>query len=255
VIGALVILWSLADEYAEANGRLPGYTKEDLDRETELPGFCDALPPDWFEIKDGVIYLPNYQQHNGDTAKRRAENTARQQRLRARQNLSRNLSRGSRDKSATREEKRREDNTSCSEPAKPASEPQLCDRVILTFPTAGTPKEWHLTEAKVQEWAEAYPGVDVQAECRKALQWCRDNPKRKKTADGMTRFLNTWLSKAQNQGAGVGRQDPKNNQPTEAERMAKTLRDREQAQREEEAAVASGGGQVFSELRGKGGAQ
>jgi len=66
-------------------------------------------------------------------------------------------------------------------------------KTLLTFPTNGTPKLWHLTEKQVSEWNELYPGVDVLAECRKALAWVKSN--RKKTARGMKRFLNGWMGR------------------------------------------------------------
>lgn len=88
-----------------------------------------------------------------------------------------------------------------SEPDKPASEPPL-----VIFPVVapeGRPKTWGLTVAKVTEYQQTYTGVDVLAECRKALQWCRDNPSKRKTAKGMPAFLNRWLEKAQNSGGGT----------------------------------------------------
>lgn len=89
VRGALVTLWCLADEYAEADGRLPGYTPDDIDAECELPGFCRALPPDWMRVDGDSVYLPNYQEHNGTTAKKRAEGKSRQRRHRSVTDLSR----------------------------------------------------------------------------------------------------------------------------------------------------------------------
>jgi hypothetical protein len=88
--------------------------------------------------------------------------------------------------------------SSCSEPEKPAPEPPF-----LTFPCTGQPndpKTWELTRAKMEEYRQSFPAVDVEAECRKARQWCIDNPRRQKTARGMPRFLNGWLSKEQDRG-------------------------------------------------------
>ena len=66
---------------------------------------------------------------------------------------------------------------------------------FLTFPTTGRgPKTWILTEAHTTELAESYPGLDVFAEARKALAWCRANPTRRKTAGGMPKFLVSWLN-------------------------------------------------------------
>ncbi len=54
--------------------------------------------------------------------------------------------------------------------------------------------------SKVSEYRATFPGLDVEGECRKALQWTRDNPTRRKTARGMPKFLFGWLERAQNGG-------------------------------------------------------
>ena len=89
---------------------------------------------------------------------------------------------------------------SCSETASLFSEQQEeASPSFLEFPTKGKGKKsWHLTAAKVAEYVEAFPGVDVPFECRRALQWCRDNPQNQKTPGGMPAFLNRWLTKEQN---------------------------------------------------------
>lgn len=71
---------------------------------------------------------------------------------------------------------------------------------LLTFPTRGKSRTWDLTEEQVIEWAGLYDGIDVVAECKKALAWCSANPKRTKTADGMPAFLVNWLNKEANSG-------------------------------------------------------
>lgn len=71
--------------------------------------------------------------------------------------------------------------------------------VVLLFPCVGQVKEWQLRESKLSEWNESYSGaVDVLSECRKARQWLMDNPARRKTANGMPRFLGAWISRAVN---------------------------------------------------------
>ena len=91
---------------------------------------------------------------------------------------------------------------SCSEPGQSGSKPATADDpIVLTFPTVGSgPKEWHLRQSKLAEYVKSYPGIDVLAECRQALQWTRDNPTRRKTARGMTGFLNRWLNRSQDSG-------------------------------------------------------
>jgi len=93
---------------------------------------------------------------------------------------------------------------SCSEPSPKASKPEPVE-VAMEFPVVGGKSPmWPLARSKLAEWAETFPGVSVEAECRKARQWCIDNPTRRKTAGGMTKFLNAWLSKAQNNGRSSG---------------------------------------------------
>lgn len=76
---------------------------------------------------------------------------------------------------------------------------------FLTFPTVGQAQGWTLSEAQVAEWASLYPGLDVAAECRKALAWLKANTGRQKTAKGMPRFLVSWLTRSTDR-AGATRQ-------------------------------------------------
>lgn len=104
---------------------------------------------------------------------------------------------------------------SCGEPKPngPASPP---DPVFLEFPTVGDSKTWDLRESKLAEYRRSFPGLDVPSEMRGALQWARDNQTKRKTASGMTRFLNNWLTTAQNRpknflpGLGRGVRPPVN---------------------------------------------
>lgn len=72
---------------------------------------------------------------------------------------------------------------------------------FLTYPVVG-PKghSWLLSDAQVSEWAALFPGLDVSAECRKALAWLQANPLKRKTANGMPRFLAAWLTRATDRG-------------------------------------------------------
>lgn len=102
-------------------------------------------------------------------------------------------------------EKRREEKSkdtpigvSCTEPPKTCLKPQV---VVMTFPCVGRDhQEWRLTESKIAEYQESFPGIDVLAHCRNARQWCIDNPKKQKTFSGMPAFLSRWLAKEQNRG-------------------------------------------------------
>ena len=101
-------------------------------------------------------------------------------------------------------------NNSCSELAAPASKPAPSDRSPV-FNCAGNRKQWQATDEQIDGWIEAYPAVDVLAEMKRAKVWIDSNPVKKKTASGMARYINAWLSKSQNNPDSVsanGRYDP-----------------------------------------------
>lgn len=77
IIGALVTLWSLADEQCDEHGSMFGWSAEDLDREIGIENFCKSLPPCWIDLSGEFVKLPEYQEHNGSTAKKRALNQKR----------------------------------------------------------------------------------------------------------------------------------------------------------------------------------
>lgn len=108
MLGAIATLWCLADEHADADGVLTGYTADAIDAEVGVPGFCEALPSEWIDLSGQWVKLPEYQEHNGTTGKSRAQATKRKRKERAVTNVA-DSSRHERDTSVTREEKRRED--------------------------------------------------------------------------------------------------------------------------------------------------
>lgn len=65
----------------------------------------------------------------------------------------------------------------------------------FSFPLRGE-GQWGLTAGKLKELEEAFPDKNVTTEIAKAKQWLIDNPTRRKTHKGMSRFLNNWLERA-----------------------------------------------------------
>jgi hypothetical protein len=95
----------------------------------------------------------------------------------------------------------------CTEPPQAAAS---VPAAVLEFPVCaknGAPKVWPLTSTKVAEYGATFPAVDVLAESRRALQWVRDNPTKKKTAKGMPAFLHRWFGRVQDQGGTHGREN------------------------------------------------
>ena len=62
--------------------------------------------------------------------------------------------------------------------------------------------EFPVPASLASEYAAAYPGVDVAGELAQVRAWCLSNPRKRKTKNGIRRFLNSWLDRAQNQVGG-----------------------------------------------------
>lgn len=110
VIGGLHAVWSVFDTHS-ADGKLEGYTPEMLDHVIGWEGFSNAMiSVGWLDF-DGAqtIALPEFDEHNGKSGKRRAEDQKRKRNARSDPNFVRNLSANAADENGTREEKRRED--------------------------------------------------------------------------------------------------------------------------------------------------
>lgn len=104
VVGALHAIWSLADEQTE-DGKLDAYTFASLDEMIGWPGFCEAAASvGWLSQDENGVSFPRFEEHNGATAKRRAQESDRKKRVRM---LSAQTSASDADKKRTREEKRR----------------------------------------------------------------------------------------------------------------------------------------------------
>jgi hypothetical protein len=72
------------------------------------------------------------------------------------------------------------------------------------FPTKpgakGKETSWRCPKKLFDAFVEGYPGVDIEAELRKAYAWCVANQSEQKTARGMPGFLNRWISSSVNRG-------------------------------------------------------
>jgi hypothetical protein len=69
--------------------------------------------------------------------------------------------------------------------------------VAVSLPCCGSARSYGVTLAQIASLQIAYPGVDVLAEVHKARAWLESNPSRRKTHGGVARFLNAWMSRAQ----------------------------------------------------------
>jgi hypothetical protein len=109
VVGGLHAVWCLFDVHSE-DGILDGYTTEALDDLIGFAGFSDALVSvGWLESAEDHLVIPRFDEHNGQSAKRRAQETQRKREARS-------VSAYDADKLRTREEKRREEIEKKEEP-------------------------------------------------------------------------------------------------------------------------------------------
>lgn len=85
-----------------------------------------------------------------------------------------------------------------AKPSEPPAEPP-----VITIPTnryAKEREEYPVTQAQVDSWQETYPAVDVLQKLKALRQWSIDNPRKRKTKSGMTRFLGGRLAADQDKG-------------------------------------------------------
>jgi len=72
-VGMLVRLWSYADMHS-TDGLLPLVSPKAVDELVGQGGFSAALQQlDWLQVSDNGVMLPRYGEHNGQTAKHRAQ--------------------------------------------------------------------------------------------------------------------------------------------------------------------------------------
>lgn len=92
------------------------------------------------------------------------------------------------------------------EPIAPTAIAVPAAKLVCTLPlNDGT--DHNVFEPDVQTWIPLYPAVDVRQELRSLKGWLLGNPKLRKTKTGIARFINSWLSRAQNEakpGASYG---------------------------------------------------
>jgi hypothetical protein len=72
LLGALVQLWLQADEHIRDDDTMRA-TSDDIDHLVGIKHFADQMPADWLQIIDSDnVHLPDFLEHNGSSAKKRA---------------------------------------------------------------------------------------------------------------------------------------------------------------------------------------
>lgn len=134
-VGALMSVWCLFDAHSE-DGRLDGYTTETLDMHLRWPGFSESMiGVGWLEFDGESLVLPRFDAHNGQSAKRRAQEADRKREARK-------ASAEDADKKRTREEKRREDISPSLRSGEAPAKPARFDPLSLELPTSVPADAW-----------------------------------------------------------------------------------------------------------------
>lgn len=100
-------------------------------------------------------------------------------------------------------------NTTCPEQTSFASEPD-----------AGLPplilkdgSRFHISENHLNEFVDAYPGVDVREQIMKMSQWLKVNPTKRKTKNGIMRFINSWIARSERETINASQSSTKISMP------------------------------------------
>jgi hypothetical protein len=156
VVGGLHAVWSIFDEQSP-DGVLEGYTAAIMDEEIGWKGFTAAMTAiGWMEVMPDGLQAPRFDEHNGQSAKRRAMETQRKREARSSapdpENVgaqSGQMSASDADKLRSREEKRREEEY--TPPAVVARATRKCPPGFEVTPELG-------------QWAAANaPLIDIQS--------------------------------------------------------------------------------------------
>ena len=79
-----------------------------------------------------------------------------------------------------------------------STEPEAPVEALIT----NTGAVWRPDMATYEEYKRLYPNVDIDDQFRAMRAWCIGNPKKRKTASGMKRFVASWLESQQNKPKG-----------------------------------------------------
>lgn len=172
VIGGLHAVWSVFDAHSE-DGKLKGYTPELLDHIIGWEGFSRAMESVGWLIYDGLetLEMPDFTEHNGQSAKRRAEDQKRKKLARKASAKCPQECGQNEDEVQTREEKRREENK--TQPSPPAADVRF-EKFWQAYPKkvgkGAAEKAW--TKARINgEFDSVIASLEAQ---KTSEQWRKD---------------------------------------------------------------------------------
>jgi hypothetical protein len=209
VIGGLHAVWCVFDTHSE-DGRLDGYSLGAMDAVIGWPGFSEQMAAiGWLVVDGETLVAPRFDEHNGQSAKRRATDAKRKAESReqapgyggSRKGV-RDLSASDADKKETREEKRREESSSLRSEDKAA--PLTIADLMADGLDEETAAEWMKLRAKHKAPLTPRAWAAIKAEAEKA-EWSVLDAVTKCLARGWRGFDAEWLTKEQKPAAAPGK--------------------------------------------------
>jgi hypothetical protein len=178
-VGGLMAVWCLFDAHS-VDGILDGYTRDALDDLIGWPGFAGAMVSiGWLEDDGDSLSTPRFDEHNGQSAKRRATETERKRMARAAEELSASEA----DEKRSREEKKREEKKEQEiPPSGERGKPRPTKKAPASFVVSSAMRQWAATDAA---------GIDIDSETAKF----RDHTFGSSCIDWPGRWRN-WMRKA-----------------------------------------------------------
>lgn len=158
------------------------------------------------EVDEAGIYIINFEKHQNidGMEKIREQNRLRKAKQRENQKLlsgisechvtSHDMSRDT-SRNVTQQNKNKKENKNINILPGANDAPDMQNAVCFLPLNDNT--EFPVYQEQVEEWADLYPAVAVIQQIKNMRGWLLANPKKKKTRNGILRFINGWLSKEQ----------------------------------------------------------
>lgn len=88
--------------------------------------------------------------------------------------------------------------TYCAELDKPDTTPAVIYLIL------NDRSQYPIYQADINKWQELYPAVNILQQLRAMSGWLDSNPTKRKTKNGIKRFINSWLTREQDKGGYKG---------------------------------------------------
>ena len=91
-----------------------------------------------------------------------------------------------------------EEKEKAPEECTPVRESPAADEIVIDL-LLNDNTLYNVTQGEISEFSALYPAVDVLQEYRGMKAWCMTNAQKRKTRNGIKKFINNWLANAQKQ--------------------------------------------------------